>query len=253
MSSDCPTFGAILVGDELLSGRRQDKHLATLIGQLAERGLELAWARMVGDDFTRLSQTIVDSIAGNDIVFCYGGIGATPDDCTRQAAAQAAKVAIERHPEGADILINRYGGDITDPRLAMVDFPQGARLIPNPINEVPGFSINRHHFVPGFPNMATPMVQWVLDNEYPDLQQEKPMLIRIRVDNEPESRFVELMETTAAQFDGVKVSSLPNAQSDEHFIEFGLTGIPEHARAAQHYFVQKLQAMHVTFIRLDVD
>src|SRR5205823_6527501 len=80
-------IGLIIIGDEILSGKRSDKHLPKVIELLAERGLQLAWAEVVGDDPVRITQTLRRTLAGPDIVFCSGGIGATPDDHTRQCAA----------------------------------------------------------------------------------------------------------------------------------------------------------------------
>ena len=73
-------FGALIIGDELLVGKRQDKHLGFVIGALAARGLRLAWAEYQGDDPARLTATLRRTFASGDVVFSFGGIGATPDD-----------------------------------------------------------------------------------------------------------------------------------------------------------------------------
>jgi molybdopterin-biosynthesis enzyme MoeA-like protein len=91
-------FGLIIVGDEILSGKRQDKHLPKVIELLGARGLALAWARYVGDDRRLITEALRHAIASGDAVFCCGGIGATPDDHTRQCAAAALGVALELHP-----------------------------------------------------------------------------------------------------------------------------------------------------------
>jgi len=82
-------FGAFIIGDELLSGKRQDKHLPRLIEMLAVRGLELSWVRVLGDQPALLTQHLRESFASGHIVFSFGGIGATPDDRTRQCVAEA--------------------------------------------------------------------------------------------------------------------------------------------------------------------
>ena len=87
-------FGLIVVGDEILSGRRQDKHFSKVVELLGARGLQLAWAEFVGDEPSRLTATLQRSFAGEDIVFSCGGIGATPDDHTRQCAAAALDVPL---------------------------------------------------------------------------------------------------------------------------------------------------------------
>src|SRR5207302_659755 len=146
-------FGAFIIGDEILVGKRQDKHLAFLIGALARRGLRLAWAQYLGDDPERLTAALKRSFASGDIVFSFGGIGATPDDHTRQCAAAAARVALRLHADAEREIRARFGGDATPPRLKMGEFPEGSRIIPNPVNLIPGFSLREHHFVPGFPEV----------------------------------------------------------------------------------------------------
>ena len=91
-------IGALIIGDEILTGKRQDRHLAHVIETLAARGLALDYAHYAGDDRERLTSFLRDSFARNDILFSFGGIGATPDDHTRQAAAAALGVPLERHP-----------------------------------------------------------------------------------------------------------------------------------------------------------
>lgn len=140
--------GLILIGDELLSGLRQDKHLPQVMSFLKARGLPLAWVRMIGDDWDLLLQTLHETLQSNDIVFSFGGIGATPDDLTRQAVAAATGVELIRHPEAVALLEGRFGADAYPNRIRMSELPAGARLIPNPINQIPGFKVQHHHFVP---------------------------------------------------------------------------------------------------------
>ena len=102
-------FGVLIIGDEILSGKRQDKHLAKAIEILGARGLELAWAEYVGDDPARITATLRRTFASTDIVFSFGGIGATPDDHTRQCAAAAAGPALAAHPDGLKELEARFG------------------------------------------------------------------------------------------------------------------------------------------------
>ena len=160
-------FGAIIIGDELLSGKRQDRHFQHVIETLAQRGLELKWCRIIGDDPALIVETLRQTLPQDDIVFCFGGIGATPDDHTRQCAAQAAGVPLYRHPEAVAEIEARFGAEAYPRRILMADLPQGSRIIPNPFNRIPGFSLNHHHFLPGFPQMAWPMMDWVLDTLYP--------------------------------------------------------------------------------------
>ena len=155
--------GLLVIGDEILSGKRQDRHFGKVIELLAARGIELGWARFLGDDEVAIAAAIAAAAADGDVVLSCGGIGATPDDCTRQAAARAFGVPIERHAEGEALIIAQCGEAAFPNRVLMADFPRGARLIPNPVNRVAGSSIGRCYFVPGFPEMAWPMLEWVLD------------------------------------------------------------------------------------------
>ena len=159
-------FGAYVIGDEILVGKRQDKHFAFLIEALARRGLRLAWAQYLGDEPERLAAAFRRSFAGGEAVFSFGGIGATPDDHTRQCVAAAAGVRLVLHPEAEREIRGRFGAETTPARLRMGELPEGSSIIPNPVNRIPGFSYGEHHFVPGFPQMARPMVEWVLDTRY---------------------------------------------------------------------------------------
>jgi hypothetical protein len=144
-------IGAFIIGDEILSGKRRDAHLGHLIDTLRTRGLALGWALYLGDDRARLGDEFRRSMASDAVVFSFGGIGATPDDHTRQAAAAAAGLPIERHP-GAVAEIEAQFGDAAYPkRVMMADLPRAAGLIPNPVNRVPGFFVGEHHFFPASP------------------------------------------------------------------------------------------------------
>ena len=222
-----PEIGLIVVGDEILAGRRSDRHLSATVERLNARGLELTWARYVGDHRARLAAVLRETMAGEALVFCCGGIGATPDDVTRQAAADAAGLTLERHPEGAAILQERFGEDATDRRLRMVDFPAGAELIPNPVNRVPGFRLGRHCFVPGFPSMAWPMIEWVLDTRFAHWACAPAVSRNVRVDAR-ESDLIELLEALGQAHPAVRFSSLPEMrQAGGYVVELGVHGPAE--------------------------
>jgi molybdopterin-biosynthesis enzyme MoeA-like protein len=244
-------FGVIVIGDEILSGRRIDKHLPKIIEILAARGLSLAWAEYVGDDPARIVATLRRSFASGDIVFSTGGIGATPDDHTRQCAAQALGVPLELHPQARELILTRIlemnpGNEavLTLPenlhRLKMGEFPAGCSIIPNSYNKIPGFSINHHHFVPGFPVMAWPMLEWVLDTHYVHLHHSNPQEERsLLVFEMPESTVTPLMEQIEADFPSVKVFSLPSVGDEQRggvyarrHIELGVKGDPESVERA---------------------
>lgn len=239
-------FGILLIGDELLTGKRADKHLPRVIELLHARGLELAWSMTVGDDAARLTDTLRWTLASGDIVFSFGGIGATPDDRTRQCAAAAADVPLTVHPAGRVELEAVFGENAYPKRIRMVEWPEGARLIPNPVNRVPGFSYGDHHFVPGFPDMAWPMVEWVLDQRYADLHQRDPTVeYRLEALDTPESELIDVMDAVIAAHPGVRVSCLPNA-AGRRAVEFGVRGRGPAASAAYHDLWRRLASQAVS-------
>jgi molybdopterin-biosynthesis enzyme MoeA-like protein len=227
------TFGAVIIGDEILSGKRQDKHFAKLTEMLGVRGLRLSWVEYLGDDRERLAATFRRTMAAGDVVFSCGGIGNTPDDHTRQAVAAALGVDLELHPEGYEELKVRFAGEeITDKRRLLVTFPAGVKIIPNPFNRIPGFMANEHYFVPGFPQMAHPMIEWALDTFYTDLFQavegkvEKAFLLT--GPTAYESALLDLMEHIVAAYPTLRLFSLPSLVGKERkHLELGVEGSPE--------------------------
>lgn len=222
--TDILRFGVLIIGDEILSGKRQDAHLSQAITILKARGLSLGWAEYLGDEPQQISDALKRTMAGPDVVFCFGGIGATPDDHTRQAAAAAANLPIERHP-GAVAEIEAQFGDAAYPkRVLMADFPQGAGLIPNPVNRVAGFSLHRHYFMPGFPQMAWPMMEWVLDTHYRQHFHQHPQIeSSILVMDAGESQLIDLMNLIVARYPQARLFSLPKLDK-QRTIELGLKG-----------------------------
>ncbi len=233
-------IGLIIIGDEILSGKRQDKHLAHVLGLLTARGLGLAWARYVGDDRPRITEALAHAFASGDLVFSCGGIGATPDDHTRQCAAAALGVPLELHPEAKALIVERmqdvaaeqgvpFEPDRPDNvhRLNMGMFPRGAAIIRNPYNKIPGFSVGHVHFVPGFPVMAWPMIEGLLDGPYRHLQGgEAPRERSVVAYGAMEAALTPLMEEVERRFAGIKVFSLPSVDHPVHgrHIELGVKG-----------------------------
>jgi molybdopterin-biosynthesis enzyme MoeA-like protein len=240
-------FGLFVIGDEILSGKRSDRHLAQVIELLRTRGLGLAWAHYLPDERGSLVDAFRRSLAGPDVVFSCGGIGSTPDDHTRQAAAVALGCELVLHPQAAALIAERAAQlgqpDMTTPenrqRLTMGEFPVGARIIPNPFNGIPGFAIARHHFVPGFPAMAWPMLEAVLDSEYAGHFNSEPIAERaLLVFGTPESALVPLMLGIERDFPGVRTFSLPSlgdgrdGRLARRHIELGVKGPPAQIEAA---------------------
>ena len=253
-------IGLIIVGDEILSGKRRDQHLPKVIELLAARGMMLSWARYVGDDRLRITADLQHAFGSGDLVFSCGGIGATPDDHTRQCAAAALGAELTLHPVARDLIMERmrdvateqglpYEPDRADNRhrLNMGVFPVGARLIPNPYNKIAGFSCGHVHFVPGFPVMAWPMIEWVLDTHYPHLHGGASTVERsVIVFGAMEATLTPLMEEIEARFAGCKVFSLPSVDHPQYgrHIELGVKG-REDPVAAFAALRQGLQAVGV--------
>ena len=222
-------FGAYIIGDEILVGKREDKHLSFLIKALAARGLRLSWAQYLGDDRERLVAAFERSFRSSDVVFSFGGIGATPDDHTRQCAAAALGVGLRLHPEAEREIRARFEGGTTPQRLMMGEFPEGSIIIPNPVNRIPGFSLRDHHFVPGFPQMARPMVEWVLESRYRSLfDRDRWSEASILVYEAGESQLIPVMESIERKYSKLKVFSLPSMGADGSriHVELGVRGDP---------------------------
>ena len=207
-------IGLIIVGDEILSGKREDRHFSKTRELLAARGLALSWVSILGDSPSRCTQLLKQTFASQDLVFSLGGIGSTPDDYTRQSAAQALGRPLVLHPEARDLIAQRSqesGQPLTPERLRMGEFPQGAQIVPNPFNRIPGFQIDRHYFLPGFPVMAWPMMEWVLDTHFKDwFQAHAELDWSMTVLKIFEAAVTPLLEQISNDFPSLKIYSLPS-------------------------------------------
>jgi molybdopterin-biosynthesis enzyme MoeA-like protein len=231
-------FGALIIGDEIMRGKRQDGHFAKLREVFAVRGLKLDWVQFLGDDRALIVKTLQRTLAGSDVVFSFGGIGATPDDHTRQAAAAAAGVSLELHPDAEREIRARMaetGQEVTSGRLEMGVYPKGSRIVPNPYNRIPGFSYAHHHFFPGFPVMAWPMLEWCLDQYYATLfhqhaEAEASMIVWEGI----EGVMTPLMQAVEIRYSGVRVFSLPFVGTTEvkRHVELGVRGEPTEVEPA---------------------
>ncbi len=241
-------FGIIVVGDEILNARRKDRHFGNLGGLLRERGFGVAWLRVLPDDPDYLVRELQHTMGEGIPVFSCGGIGATPDDHTRAAAARAAGVPVELHQGAVAELEARFGAEAYPNRIRMAELPRGCELIPNSYNRVPGFSINRHHFVPGFPDMALPMARWVLDTHYAaGGQAEQQRSLRVR--GVPESVLMDLMQSLVERYPEAKLFSLPRL-GDEPQIELGFRGRGD-LHVPLQALVDGLEARGIRYERID--
>lgn len=244
------SIGIYIIGDEILSGKRQDAHLNFVIQALKSRGLQLAWAHYLGDIPDQITSLLTASMQRGDIVFSFGGIGATPDDYTRQCAADAAGVPLVRHPGAVAEIEAQYGETAYPKRVLMADFPSGAALIPNPVNRVAGFSINEHYFVPGFPQMAHPMVEWVLDTHYRHLfHQQDYTETSILVMDAGESQLIDLMNQIVKKYPELKLFSLPKLDN-RRTTEVGVKGASKLAKTALDEIKQSVSALNFPWVEL---
>ena len=247
-----PTFGAVIIGDEILSGKRIDKHFTWLAGVMAAHGLRLSWVEYLGDDRERLAATFARTRAAGDVVFSFGGIGNTPDDHTRQAAAAAFGVPLVLHPEAEQEIRARFADDITPERLLLGTFPAGSEIIPNPFNRIPGFMMHQHYFVPGFPQMAHPMLEWVLDTFYSAYFRNSPDIDRailLTGDKAYESALLDLMERIVAQYPDLKLFSLPSLTEDgvRRHLELGVNGAEGRVAMAMEEIIAEVERRQLTW------
>ena len=240
--------GLILIGDELLNGSRQDKHMAKAIELLKARGLSLNWVRIIGDTEAEIVGTLTQTIKTDDLVFCFGGIGATPDDLTRASSAIAFDLALKRHPDAKALIENRFGDEAYPNKILMSDLPEDADLIPNPVNDVPGFKVKHHHFVPGFPTMAWPMIEWVLDTYYAQYFNDHPDVDwRWDILGVAESTLLDSMNELLNIHPQVRLSSLPSTIHRGDLIDFGLKGQKNDVEIAAKWLENRLEKMKIEY------
>jgi len=240
--------GLVVVGDEVLLGKRHDRHFGHVTESMAKRGMQLAWCRYVGDDRQRLAEELRQTQLDDIPVFCFGGIGATPDDQTRQAAADAFGAKLVLHPEAASLIEEQFGEQAYPNRIRMAHLPEGCLLIPNPFNRIPGFTLYEHHFFPGFPQMAWDMLHWVLDTYYPS-GREPDVERSVRVFSVKESELLGMMERLSARHPETRLFSLPHL-GGVNSIELGFRGQAAEVEKAFAGLIEELNHRGLVF---DVD
>ena len=208
---DRPRFFALIVGTEILNQRRVDKHFDFIVNALAKRGEKLSGSFIIEDDPRLITQTIkFIASCPNSILFSFGGIGSTPDDYTRTCAAMALRDGlIAVHEEAKKIIETTLGERAYPYPIRMAELPAGAKLLDNPINKMPGFSLDeRYFFMPGFPQMSHPMAEEILSKILPETQTyHRYTLTALCRENE----LIEVMEKMPQ---GVEFSSLPKLYDD---------------------------------------
>ncbi len=216
-----PHFYAVIIGTEILNGRRRDKHFAFLKEALAKRGLTLYASSIVKDDAALIRRTFECIKADPEaVMFSFGGIGSTPDDLTRAIAAEVfTGEPLARHPRFEHDILERFGDAAYPHRIHMADLPAGARLLRNPVNNMSGFHLDaRWFFVPGFPEMAHPMIEDALQRFYPASER---LCRRTLIAQTSENTLIDVMKTVPP---ALEFSSLPMLKEGRPSVEISVAG-----------------------------
>jgi molybdopterin-biosynthesis enzyme MoeA-like protein len=212
-------FYSVIIGTELLNGRREDKHFTFLNKALRQRGLRHE-ANFVINDNPPLMKRVFEMIAEdkNSVMFCFGGIGSTPDDYTRKVAADTFTCrALKTNQEALELIKDEFGDEAYPHRVKMADIPEGAKLLENVVNRVPGFYLeDRFFFTPGFPSMAHPMVLWALDNLFE--KKADKFSCGFKADCS-ENDIINIMEALPSD---IELSSLPKIEGDKKTVDIYL-------------------------------
>ena len=202
------TAALVVIGDEILSGRTQDKNVAQVATWLNEQGIRLAEVRIVPDLPDRIAETVNLLRAEHDYVFTTGGIGPTHDDITVDAIAEAFGVPVVVHPQARAILEDYYRdrpGGLTEARLRMARVPEGAELIPNPTSGAPGVRMENVFIMAGVPHIAASMLEALTGK----LEGGRPVVSVVIGARAPESDVADLLRETEAAHPGVAIGSYP--------------------------------------------
>ena len=202
------TAALVVIGDEILSGRTQDRNIAQLGTWLNAQGIRLVEVRVVADVQASIVEAVNALRARNDYCFTTGGIGPTHDDITVDAVAAALGVPVIVHPEARAVLEDYYvakGLELTEARLRMARVPEGAELIRNKMSGAPGIRIGSLFVLAGVPHIAAGM----LDALTGELEGGLPLVSRTIGSWGAESEVAELLAKTERAFDGVVIGSYP--------------------------------------------
>ena len=201
------TAALLIIGDEILSGRTQDKNVAQIATWLNVQGIRLAEVRIVADVEERIVEAARALREGNDYLFTTGGIGPTHDDITVDAMAVALGVKVVIHPAARAILERYYEsrGGLTEARLRMARVPDGAELIMNRVSGAPGIRHGNIFILAGVPHITAGM----LDALTGKLEGGRPLVAVTIGGMVPESEVADLLRETERAHDGVVIGSYP--------------------------------------------
>ncbi|MCF8467343.1 MAG: competence/damage-inducible protein A [Sneathiella sp.] len=208
------TAAVLVIGDEILSGRTQDKNMAYLAEKLTEIGVQMREARVVPDIEAEIIAAVNQLRAKFDYVFTTGGIGPTHDDITADSIAAAFGVGIDFHPGAMALLTRHYqtsGIEFNDARKRMARIPDGATLVNNPVSKAPGFKIGNVFVMAGVPVI----MQAMFDEIAPTLVGGAKMLSRTIGAGLPEGRVAEKLGALQKQYPNVSMGSYPYFRQGE--------------------------------------
>ncbi|WP_373071953.1 competence/damage-inducible protein A [Sulfurimonas sp.] len=214
-------FYAVIIGTEILNSRREDKHFDFLKKELAKYGHELFGSFIVKDDETLIKNTYkMIKEDDNSILFSFGGIGSTPDDLTRQIAADVfTSSPLQTNEKFKQDILDKFGDEAYPHRIHMADIPKGSDLIFNPVNNMSAFSLeNRFFFVPGFPSMAHPMLENVIAEYFSESKKKYRYTL---VAKTSENTLITLMNQVPQN---IELSSLPMFKDSKPLVELSLSG-----------------------------
>jgi molybdenum cofactor synthesis domain-containing protein len=213
------TAALAVIGDEILSGRTQERNVAQVAAWLNDQGIRLAEVRIVPDDSARIGEAVNALRAVHDYVFTTGGIGPTHDDITVDAIAAAFDVPVVVHPQARAILEDYYRGrpgGLTAARLRMARVPEGAELIPNPSSGAPGVKIANVYIMAGVPHIAASMLEALTGK----LEGGRPIVSVTVGARAPESDVADLLRETEAAHPGVAIGSYPFIKDGQYGANF---------------------------------
>ena len=213
------TAALVVIGDEILSGRTEDRNIAQVARWLNEQGIRLSEVRVVADDSAAIVEAVNALRPAHDYIFTTGGIGPTHDDITIDSIAEAFGVPVIVHPEARRILEDYYRGrplGLTEARLRMARVPDGAELIPNPTSGAPGVRIGNVYILAGIPNVAKAMLE-ALEGR---IEGGEPMVsVTVRA-HAAESDVAELLKAVQDEHPGVSIGSYPFYREGNYGADF---------------------------------
>ncbi len=249
MKQQISGFGLVIIGNEILDGRVGDRHFENARRILSERNLLLKYTLIIADEPEMIRDQLKWAMARPEPFFCCGGIGATPDDYTRRCAADTVGVPLVYNEEAVAILEKHYGELPSLHRLKMVEFPEGSRVVPNPFNQVPGFSIANGYFLPGFPEMAEPMMELILDTYY--LPGPERVARSLVLPDGREADLADLMDEFIAAHPRLSFSSLPRNVDGGWELVLGFAGSPSAVEEGMRFLTAKLEEAGQRFFSTD--